>query len=77
VNQFKSNFDFFLVDQVYYKIDSADDSKYFSIDQETGEIYTKMEFDREEKQAYAILVKAYDGAPSDRPNKRNNEANSG
>ena len=36
-----------------------------------------MEFDREEKQAYALLVKAYDGAPSDRPNMKHNQPNWG
>ncbi|RWS18039.1 Pt1-cadherin-like protein [Dinothrombium tinctorium] len=64
--------------KIFYAIESKDGSdRFFTIDRETGEIYTKMEFDREVKQAYAILVKAYDGAPSARPNKRPNEPNSG
>ncbi|XP_067135660.1 neural-cadherin-like isoform X2 [Centruroides vittatus] len=63
--------------KVYYSIESKDHGdKYFTIDRETGEIYTKIEFDREEKQAYAILVKAEDGAPSDRPHMRQGEPNS-
>ncbi|XP_054165441.1 neural-cadherin-like isoform X3 [Oppia nitens] len=63
--------------KVYYGIESKDGSdRFFSIDRETGEIYTKVEFDREEKQAYAILVKAEDGAPSDRPNRKAQEPNS-
>ncbi|RWS29608.1 neural-cadherin-like protein, partial [Leptotrombidium deliense] len=62
---------------IYYKIESKDGSdRYFTIDRETGEIYTKLEFDREIKQAYAILVNAYDGAPSSRPNKKAGEPNS-
>lgn len=36
-----------------------------------------MEFDREEKQAYALLVRAYDGAPSDRPNMKPGQPNYG
>ena len=64
--------------QVYYAIESKDGSdRFFSIDKESGEIFTKQEFDREEKQAYAIFVRAYDGAPSDRPNMKQNEPNSG
>lgn len=64
--------------QVYYAIESKDGSdRFFSIDKETGEIFTKQEFDREEKQAYAIFVKAFDGAPSDRPNMKQHEPNSG
>ena len=64
--------------KVFYAIESKDGSdRFFSIDKETGEIFTKQEFDREEKQAYAIFVKAYDGAPSDRPNMKPNEPNSG
>ncbi|XP_018016523.1 neural-cadherin isoform X4 [Hyalella azteca] len=41
---------------------------YFEIRERTGEIYTRMEFDREEKQAYALEVEARDGAASARPN---------
>lgn len=63
---------------MFYAIESRDGSdRFFSIDKETGEIFTKQEFDREEKQAYAILVKAFDGAPSDRPNMKPGDPNSG
>uniref|UniRef100_T1DFT0 Putative cadherin n=1 Tax=Cupiennius salei TaxID=6928 RepID=T1DFT0_CUPSA len=63
--------------KVYYAIESKDQGdKFFSIDRETGEIYTRVEFDREEKQAYAILVRAEDGAASDRPNMKPGEPNS-
>ncbi|XP_055930136.1 neural-cadherin-like isoform X4 [Argiope bruennichi] len=63
--------------KVYYAIESKDHGdKFFSIDRETGEIYTRVEFDREEKQAYAILVRAEDGAASDRPNMKPGEPNS-
>lgn len=53
--------------QVFYSIESADgvDPK-FTIDRITGEIFTKVEFDREEKQSYALLIRAVDGAPSAR-----------
>ncbi|KPL94053.1 neural-cadherin-like protein [Sarcoptes scabiei] len=63
--------------KVYYSIVSkgSDNNPPFKIDRETGEIFTNMEFDREEKQAYAILVKAEDGAPSARPNMKINEPN--
>nr|XP_042909299.1 neural-cadherin [Parasteatoda tepidariorum] len=64
--------------KVYYAIESKDQGdKFFTIDRETGEIYTRVEFDREEKQAYAILVRAEDGAASDRPNMKPGEPNSG
>ena len=64
--------------KVYYSIVSKDPAREpFTIDRETGEIFTNMEFDREEKQAYAILVRAEDGAPSARPNAKPNEPNYG
>ncbi|XP_022647325.1 neural-cadherin-like isoform X4 [Varroa destructor] len=63
--------------KVYYAIESKDQGdKYFTIDRETGDIYTKVEFDREEKLAYAIQVRAEDGAPSARPHIRGNSPNS-
>lgn len=49
---------------VYYEIDGHEPN--FSIDRNTGEIFTKTEFDREEKQSYSIIVRATDGAPSTR-----------
>lgn len=69
----------FPFNRVYYSVvhkDTVRDKfEPFKIDKETGEIFTNMEFDREEKQAYAILVRAEDGAPSARPNMKNNEPN--
>ncbi|XP_063604101.1 neural-cadherin-like [Penaeus indicus] len=41
---------------------------FFEIRERTGEIFTRVEFDREEKQAYALEVEARDGAASARPN---------
>lgn len=53
---------------VFYQIESHDGAEQnFTIDRNTGEIFTKVEFDREEKQNYALTVRAIDGAPSDRP----------
>uniref|UniRef100_A0A6G1SIF4 Neural-cadherin n=1 Tax=Aceria tosichella TaxID=561515 RepID=A0A6G1SIF4_9ACAR len=53
---------------VYYQIESHDGAeRNFTIDRNTGEIFTKVEFDREEKQNYALVIRAIDGAPSDRP----------
>lgn len=53
---------------VYYQIESHDGAENnFTIDRNTGEIFTKVEFDREEKQNYALVIRAIDGAPSDRP----------
>lgn len=52
---------------VFYSLEGQDANQNFSIDRNTGEIFTKVEFDREEKQNYALVVRATDGAPSDRP----------
>ncbi|XP_045127513.1 neural-cadherin-like isoform X1 [Portunus trituberculatus] len=41
---------------------------FYEIRERTGEIFTRVEFDREEKQAYALEVEARDGAASARPN---------
>lgn len=49
---------------------------YFEINRETGEIFTKVIFDREKQGAYALEVEARDGAPSARPNS-NGQPNSG
>jgi hypothetical protein len=49
---------------------------YFEINRETGEIFTKVMFDREKQGAYALEVEARDGAPSARPNS-NGQPNSG
>lgn len=49
---------------------------YFEINLQTGEIFTKVVFDREKQGAYALEVEARDGAPSARPNS-NGQPNSG
>lgn len=55
--------------QVYYYIkDNSEGQKYFKINSQTGEISTKVTFDRETKGAYALEIEARDGAPSARPN---------
>lgn len=43
---------------------------------QTGEVFTKVVFDREKQGAYALEVEARDGAPSARPNS-GQEPNSG
>ena len=54
--------------KVYYFIESHDGAeRNFTIDKDTGEIFTRVEFDREEKQNYALVIRAIDGANSDRP----------
>ena len=40
----------------------------FEINSQSGEVFTKMIFDRETKGAFALEVEARDGAPSARPN---------
>ncbi|XP_017766893.1 PREDICTED: neural-cadherin isoform X1 [Eufriesea mexicana] len=54
----------------YYIVDSDrnEGKDYFEINRETGEIFTKVMFDREKQGAYALEVEARDGAPSARPN---------
>jgi len=55
--------------QVYYFIKkNTEGQKYFKIDSRTGEVATKVVFDREGKSAYALEIEARDGAPSARPN---------
>lgn len=49
---------------------------YFEINLQSGEIFTKVVFDREKQGAYALEVEARDGAPSARPNS-NQQPNSG
>lgn len=49
---------------------------FFEINQQTGEVFTKVVFDREKQGAYALEVEARDGAPSARPNS-DNQPNSG
>ncbi|XP_033339368.1 neural-cadherin isoform X1 [Megalopta genalis] len=54
----------------YYVVDSNRNEglNYFEIDEESGDIYTKVVFDRETQGAYALEVEARDGAASARPN---------
>ncbi|XP_072382275.1 neural-cadherin-like [Diabrotica undecimpunctata] len=64
--------------QVYYFIvDSPrnEGKDFFEINKETGEVFTKVVFDREKQGAYALEIEARDGAPSARPNS-DNEPNS-
>ncbi|KAJ8963520.1 hypothetical protein NQ317_012856 [Molorchus minor] len=49
---------------------------FFEINNETGEVFTKIVFDREKQGAYALEIEARDGAPSARPNS-DNQPNSG
>lgn len=49
---------------------------FFEINLQSGEIFTKVVFDREKQGAYALEVEARDGAPSARPNS-NGQPNSG
>lgn len=61
----------FVPSQVYYYVvDSPrnEGKDYFEINTETGEVFTKIVFDREKQGAYALEVEARDGAPSARPN---------
>ncbi|XP_048509175.1 neural-cadherin isoform X2 [Athalia rosae] len=54
----------------YYVVDSDrnEGKDFFEINQQTGEVFTKVVFDREKQGAYALEVEARDGAPSARPN---------
>ncbi|CAF4759505.1 unnamed protein product [Pieris macdunnoughi] len=62
----------------YYIVDSPrnEGKDFFEISMQTGEIFTKVVFDREKQGAYALEVEARDGAPSARPNSEN-QPNSG
>lgn len=62
----------------YYIVDSPrnEGKDFFEISMQTGEIFTKVVFDREKQGAYALEVEARDGAPSARPNS-DNQPNSG
>jgi len=69
---------FYWLQVYYFVVDSPrnEGKDYFEINSETGEVFTKIVFDREKQGAYALEVEARDGAPSARPN--NGEApNSG
>jgi len=65
---------------VLYKIIDSDrnieNKNKFEVNEQTGEIFTKVVFDRETQGAYALEVEARDGSPSARPNS-NNQPNSG
>ncbi|PSN32355.1 Neural-cadherin [Blattella germanica] len=54
----------------YYVVDSPrnEGKDFFEINLQTGEVFTKIVFDREKQGAYALEVEARDGAPSARPN---------
>ncbi|XP_037905049.1 neural-cadherin isoform X5 [Hermetia illucens] len=57
--------------QVYYYIVESprnEGKEFFEINLQSGEIFTKVVFDREKQGAYALEVEARDGAPSARPN---------
>ncbi|GJQ83814.1 hypothetical protein Trydic_g5673 [Trypoxylus dichotomus] len=62
----------------YYVVDSPrnEGKDFFEINKQTGEIFTKVVFDREKQGAYALEVEARDGTSSARPNS-NSEPNSG
>nr|CAD7205156.1 unnamed protein product [Timema douglasi] len=62
----------------YYVVDSPrnDGKDFFEINLQSGEVFTKIVFDREKQGAYALEVEARDGAPSARPNS-NGQPNSG
>merc|ERR1719342_1618590 len=65
--------------KIIYKLDERSGlGDKFEIDEKTGRIKTKVEFDREEKEYYALTVIAEDGAPSSllkngRPNQTPNK----
>ncbi|XP_046410179.1 neural-cadherin isoform X2 [Neodiprion virginianus] len=54
----------------YYVVESDrnEGKDFFEINQQSGEVFTKIVFDREKQGAYALEVEARDGAPSARPN---------
>ena len=62
----------------YFVVESPrnDGKEHFEINMQTGEVFTKVVFDREKQGAYALEVEARDGAPSARPNS-NGQPNSG
>ncbi|RZF43965.1 hypothetical protein LSTR_LSTR013671, partial [Laodelphax striatellus] len=54
----------------YYVVESPrnEGKDFFEINMQTGEVFTKVIFDREKQGAYALEVEARDAAPSARPN---------
>lgn len=71
-------FSFLPTEVYYYVVDSPrnEGKDFFEINLQSGEIFTKVVFDREKQGAYALEVEARDGAPSARPNS-NQQPNSG
>jgi hypothetical protein len=61
---------------VKYYISNSEGKDYFEINEFTGEIFTKIVFDRERQAAYALAIEARDSAPSARPNS-NGQPNTG
>lgn len=61
---------FVLLQVLYFVVDSQrnEGKDYFEVNSQTGEIFTKVVFDREKQGAYALEVEARDDAPSARPN---------
>lgn len=55
---------------------NSEGKDYFEINEFTGEIFTKVVFDREKQAAYALAIEARDSAPSARPNS-NGQPNTG
>jgi len=53
---------------VKYYISNSEGKDFFEINEFTGEIFTKVVFDREKQAAYALAIEARDSAPSARPN---------
>lgn len=72
-----NNNNLYIFQVTYYVVSSNrnEGKDYFEINRETGEIFTKVVFDREKQGAYALEVEARDGAISARPN--SNGPNSG
>ena len=54
--------------QVKYYVVNSEGKDYFEVNEFTGEIFTKIVFDREKQGAYALAIEARDSAPSARPN---------
>ena len=63
-----SNHNGFHFQVYYYILKGTEGDKYFNINTQTGEITTKVIFDREAKGAFALNIEARDGAASARPN---------
>jgi len=53
---------------VKYYVVNSEGKDFFEVNEFTGEIFTKIVFDRERQGAYALAIEARDSAPSARPN---------